>query len=813
MASAGSLVVSLGLDAAQYTSGLTKAQYQARQFGEEIGRGIRVAGIAAFAALGAASVAAVAIINRSAEEISGFKGISEQIGDTASAVAGLKLSADLSGVSLDTVGKASVKLTAELAKTKDESKGAGSAIKALGLNLNEFKQLSPTEQLKATAGALAKFEDGAGKTAVAVQLFGRAGAELIPFFNDLAEAGETQIRLTDEQIEAVDSLGKVQARFKSEMESVANLIVAESTPAIIAFTGAIQDTIRDVLGLSGGVSDFASNKGIQEFSQNAVKALGFVIDAIDGVVRVFQIAGNILGAVGAGAAAIASGDFKSAINIAKDGVAQIDGILQRETFSSRLNKRIAEAGKGVGGAGVAKPTLRAPNPRGSGGGSKGDDPTKRILDNELKMLENARKQEEDILRSRNRMLDLYNGENLISTQAYFEGKRAAQSASVSSQIALYDQEIEALQKYQSSAKKATDRETAQGKINDLLEKKVRLTREAGETAIEWGFKERKAMEDLSRQINSVNAEVLELTGNLGAAARIRVDDQFGDLTKRLTAEGDSAGLAQVNRLKQLKIAQADYSQQSEGVARITEGLRIQEERIALARQLGTTGELESLAKLGESRRGALAEMEAMVAAQEAIARASGNPALVQNAERARLELEKLAAVADPLAEKFNTLFADAAGSAFSDFINGTKTAKEAFKSFTDTIFKELTNLIVKDLFKQLFSGGGTGTGGMGFDFGSLLSGLFGGGKAVGGPVSAGRMYEVNERGPELLDVNGKQMLMMGGRNGRITPNNALGGGGMAVTVNQTFASGTSKQTTDQAALSAGRAIERARRNS
>ncbi|MNV39954.1 hypothetical protein D3C71_1315520 [compost metagenome] len=183
-----------------------------------------------------------------------------------------------------------------------------------------------------------------------------------------------------------------------------------------------------------------------------------------------------------------------------------------------------------------------------------------------------------------------------------------------------------------------------------------------------------------------------------------------------------------------------------------------------------------MAKLGESRKGAVAQLQSIVLAQEAIARASGNPALVQSAERARLELEKLAATVDPLADKFNTLFADAAGSAFTDFINGTKTAKEAFKSFTDTIFKELTSLIVKDLFKQLFSGGGTGTGGVGFDFGSLLSGLFGGGKAAGGSVAPFGMHRVNEQGPELLDVNGKQYLMNGSRSARITPNNKLGGG-------------------------------------
>lgn len=60
-----------------------------------------------------------------------------------------------------------------------------------------------------------------------------------------------------------------------------------------------------------------------------------------------------------------------------------------------------------------------------------------------------------------------------------------------------------------------------------------------------------------------------------------------------------------------------------------------------------------------------------------------------------------------------------------------------------------------------YSGGGTG-----------LS--FGGFRADGGPVAAGKMYQVNERGdPELLTIGNKQMLMMAGQPGYVT---ALRGG-------------------------------------
>ncbi|MGL5911656.1 MAG: hypothetical protein ACRCZP_16770 [Phycicoccus sp.] len=48
-------------------------------------------------------------------------------------------------------------------------------------------------------------------------------------------------------------------------------------------------------------------------------------------------------------------------------------------------------------------------------------------------------------------------------------------------------------------------------------------------------------------------------------------------------------------------------------------------------------------------------------------------------------------------------------------------------------------------------------------------------RAAGGPVSPYGSYQVNERGPEMLSVRGRDYLMMGGAQGRITPADQLGG--------------------------------------
>jgi hypothetical protein len=55
--------------------------------------------------------------------------------------------------------------------------------------------------------------------------------------------------------------------------------------------------------------------------------------------------------------------------------------------------------------------------------------------------------------------------------------------------------------------------------------------------------------------------------------------------------------------------------------------------------------------------------------------------------------------------------------------------------------------------------------------GNVIDGIFGGGKATGGPVSAGKSYLVGERGPELFMPSGS---------GNIIPNHSLGGGGTVI---------------------------------
>jgi hypothetical protein len=66
---------------------------------------------------------------------------------------------------------------------------------------------------------------------------------------------------------------------------------------------------------------------------------------------------------------------------------------------------------------------------------------------------------------------------------------------------------------------------------------------------------------------------------------------------------------------------------------------------------------------------------------------------------------------------------------------------------------------------------------------------------------AGGMYEVNERGPELLTYANRTFLMMGDQPGKVTPMNGSnqGGGGNTFHMNIAVPAGTTRQTAQQQA--------------
>jgi len=140
-------------------------------------------------------------------------------------------------------------------------------------------------------------------------------------------------------------------------------------------------------------------------------------------------------------------------------------------------------------------------------------------------------------------------------------------------------------------------------------------------------------------------------------------------------------------------------------------------------------------------------------------------------KRIRKETEetgaKVTTVADMIGDKF--------GDAFMSMVDGTKKAKDAFRTMAADIIKELYRVFVVKKITGFISDALTAK------FPVLGTPM----KAIGGPVQRGKPYMVGERGPELFVPS---------RTGSIVPNDKMAGGG-SVVVNQTINVSTGVQQT------------------
>lgn len=136
---------------------------------------------------------------------------------------------------------------------------------------------------------------------------------------------------------------------------------------------------------------------------------------------------------------------------------------------------------------------------------------------------------------------------------------------------------------------------------------------------------------------------------------------------------------------------------------------------------------------------------------------------------------------------------------FVDFVSGAKSAKEAFGDFADAIYARALQFLADKAIQALFDSfgnKGASSGGSGGGWANILSSIFGGQRAGGGATNAGKVYRVNENGPEMLSVSGKDYLMMGSQGGMVTPNHAIAGGSSQVN-NFNFVGRVDRRTQDQ----------------
>lgn len=450
------------------------------------------------------------------------------------------------------------------------------------------------------------------------------------------------------------------------------------------------------------------------------------------------------------------------------------------------------------------------------------------MESQLKPMQDQITAEDKLMASRETVLKQYYKDDELSIAGYFDTRRIVLEANLKTVSQHYDQLIAIEVAYAAKSKGAQSIE-ASTKANALRDAKQAAVVKSGEEIALTTIEQKQATEAYAAEVEKLTSELDKLNNRQGNSAGADFDRQNAGLKKRASAENDSGTLSNLTAARAAAVAEGEMNVLKKQADVITEALGVTEKRIALEEETGQKTTLAGMLELSKARTDAAAQLEVIAQKNTAVANSSGMPALITNAQQFQTQVDTTAASADTLGKSFQNSLTNGFAGMLDNSITRTKTLKQEFISMANSILQGIDQIVSKDLANAIFgTATGSGSGGGASGLFAQLASLFGGssagasigagtfsmptmqaadtegmsalmGLAGGGPASAGGMYEVNERGPELLTVANKTFLMMGDQPGSVTPTGTSKGAANTFNMQIAVPAGTTRQSAQQQA--------------
>ncbi len=328
MSSLGSLVVSLAMDTAKFTSGVSKAGRSMGQLSASAAKVGAAVGLAFTAGVGILSV----FVMRSIRAADVQSKLAQSLGITAEKVSQLGYAAILSGSSQEELGTGLAKLDKLASDAASGLASAADVFTTVGINVKDATGgLKNTDVLLGElTDKFASYKDGAMKTALAMEFFGRSGARMIPFLNQgsagLAEIAKEAdllgITLSTKAGKSAEQFNDNITRLTAAKDGLGRKIAELLLPMLERFTNKI---------FAAGKETDAFGK-IATVAATGVKIMVSALAVIIGTVKTF---GEYIGGTAAAAVQFFSGNWKMAATIMKfvgsDLKSNITGIINTVT--------------------------------------------------------------------------------------------------------------------------------------------------------------------------------------------------------------------------------------------------------------------------------------------------------------------------------------------------------------------------------------------------------------------------------------------------------------------------------------------------
>ena len=246
--------------------------------------------------------------------------------------------AGLAGVSTDDVNNSMVKLNKSLFGAANGEKKSAALFKSMGIAVrNADGSIRKIDDvLPQIAQAFDRTKDPATRTAMAMTLFGKSGAKLIPILakgkglsEALAEAQRKGIIVSESSIAAMDDLGDNMGIIGSQVRGIAGNIMGELAPSLTPLIQGFSDWIaanKDIIksNVTGFVKDLADKIKTVDWKAVADGAKTF-FDAVvwfvsSGALTKLAIGMAVIKAIQIGSAFITAGKDVAGLGVAVGGL-------------------------------------------------------------------------------------------------------------------------------------------------------------------------------------------------------------------------------------------------------------------------------------------------------------------------------------------------------------------------------------------------------------------------------------------------------------------------------------------------------------
>lgn len=238
------------------------------------------------------------LVSANIDTVGSLNDLSIQTGASVAALMQFREIGATSDTTAESLAGAMNKLAKGMAVANEESKGLPQAIKAIGLKFDDLKKLDPEHQMLAIASALDNFRDGAGKAAVAMTLYGKEGAKLLPFLKDLAaDADSVSVALSDQEKSAKQSLAAIADNYGDNLTKIqrasketGKAISEGMLPALYEASQAFLTVTTASGGMRDTIKQLAKDGSIADWTRSGITFISYLADA-------FQVVGRAVSGV------------------------------------------------------------------------------------------------------------------------------------------------------------------------------------------------------------------------------------------------------------------------------------------------------------------------------------------------------------------------------------------------------------------------------------------------------------------------------------------------------------------------------------